>query len=191
MKFRRQRRVWKPTTSFASSPSWIARRISSGSTVPVVGSRPRDVDEVRERASGPRVANEARREVEVVVVEEDGRARIAVELVEHGVGERAVDRRRSPRSTRGAGRGRSLGSDGETPQVVLQEPQHRVRDDVVVPVVRVRVVRDEAQPDSSTRRAPSPRTPRRRSRPRQRDPRRSSRSRSTSRRGGARGCAAP
>ena len=36
----------------------------------------------------------------------------------------------------------------EAPQVVLQEPQHRVRDDVVVPVVRVLVVRDEAQPEA-------------------------------------------
>jgi hypothetical protein len=33
----------------------------------------------------------------------------------------------------------------EIPQIVLQEPQRRVRDDVVVPVVRLLVVRDEAQ----------------------------------------------
>jgi hypothetical protein len=35
---------------------------------------------------------------------------------------------------------------GERPQVVLQEPERRVRDDVVVPVVGGRVVRDEPQP---------------------------------------------
>ena len=89
MKFRRQRRVWKPTTSFASSPSWIARRISTGSTdqlsVPGHGM----CTKCTSARLRPRVPDDARRDVEVVVVEEDRCARIAIELVQDGVGERA------------------------------------------------------------------------------------------------------
>jgi hypothetical protein len=48
---------------------------------PVVGLRPRDVDEVGERRLGGPLAHEPRREVQVVVMEEHGRGGIAVELV--------------------------------------------------------------------------------------------------------------
>ena len=56
---------------------------------PAVGSRPRDVHEVHEPRLRPRVSNDARRDVEVIVVEEDRCARIAIELVQDGVGESA------------------------------------------------------------------------------------------------------
>ena len=114
--------------------------------VPVVGLRPRDVDEVRKQRVGRALAYEPRREIEVVVVEEDRCLGVGLELVGHrrrealvhahvavrpGVLERDVDRRRV----------------GQLPQVVLQKPEHRVRDDVVEPVVGRLVVRDEPEAD--------------------------------------------
>ena len=114
--------------------------------VPVVRLRPRDVDEMREQRVRRTVADESRREIEVVVVEEHRRLGCRVQLLDDRVREplvhprvavcprvleRDVDRRRV----------RKL------PEVVLQEPEHRVRDDVVEPVVRRRVVLDEPQPD--------------------------------------------
>ncbi len=83
---------------------------------PAVGADPRDVDEMREPRLRTPVANEARREIEVVVVEEDRRAGLALELVADRVGEVAVDRRvarvpglaeRSRRSTGSASRSQS------------------------------------------------------------------------------------
>src|ERR671934_381096 len=62
-----------------------------GEHVPVVRLRPRDVHEVRERRVRRLVADHARREVEVVVVEEDGRLGLALELGEHRIREPAVD----------------------------------------------------------------------------------------------------
>jgi hypothetical protein len=89
-------------------------------------------------------ADKSRRHVEVVVVEEDRRVRLALELVEHGLGEVPVDRDVPllPRVVEGLV---DLGRRGQAPQVVLHEPEHRVGDDVVVPVVRGRVVGDETQ----------------------------------------------
>ena len=89
-KLSRQRCVWKPTTSFASSPSWIAARRPGGQPAPRLRRRPRDVDEVRERRVRPRRRGRPRREVEVVVVEPDRRVRVVVELLEHRGSDRLV-----------------------------------------------------------------------------------------------------
>ena len=111
--------------------------------VPVVRLRPGNVDEVREQRIRCLLPHHARREVEVVVVEEDRRLGLGLELLEDrfrealvharvalvpGVLKRDVDRRRV----------------GQLPEVVLQEPQHRVRDDVVEPVVGDLVVSHES-----------------------------------------------
>ena len=79
-------RVWKPTTSLASSPSWIARahrlrQHASSSPAPGHGMWTK----CESSASGPRGRTIARREVEVVVVEPDRRVRA---------------RRRAPRARR-------------------------------------------------------------------------------------------
>ena len=78
---------------------------------------------------------------------------------------------------------------GERPEVVLEEPERRVRDDVVEPVVGARSwatsrsrYGEPSRATSSIARRPPPRRPP--------GPRRSSRSRSRSRRGARRGCAA-
>ena len=111
---------------------------------PVVRHRPRDVDELRHERVGHALPHEGRRDVEVVVVEEDRRIGLTVELLDDrvrkpavhghvalapGVVKTVVDVRRARKP----------------PEVVLDEPQHRVRDHVVVPVVRRRVVGDEPQ----------------------------------------------
>ena len=62
-----------------------------GEDAPVVGHRPGDVDEVREQRVGHALAHERRRDVEVVVVEEDRRVGLALELGDDGVGEALVD----------------------------------------------------------------------------------------------------
>ena len=84
--------------------------------VPVVRLRPRDVDEVRRHDAGPRLPDERRREVEVVVVEEHRRVGLALELLERRRGERLVDRhvaRRSrPRAAPARSRERSPGPRG-------------------------------------------------------------------------------
>ena len=70
MKFSRQRSAWKPTTSFASRPSWMALLIGSRQDAPEVGLGPGDVHEVSERRAGALIADEPRRQVQVIVVEE-------------------------------------------------------------------------------------------------------------------------
>jgi hypothetical protein len=77
-------------------------------------------------------------------VEEDGRVRIALELLDHRLGECTVDRYVSlePRVVDAVVDARSR---GEVPEMVLEKPQHRVGDDVVEPVVRLLVVRDHSQ----------------------------------------------
>ena len=112
---------------------------------PVVGHRPRDVHEVRHQRVRSPLAHEPRRDVEVVVVEEDGRVRLALELGDDGVGERLVDGDVAvvPCVVEAVV---DVGCGREPPEVVLDEPQHRVRDHVVVPVVGGRVVRDQVEP---------------------------------------------
>ena len=79
-------------------------------------------------------------------MEEDLRVGVAVELLEHRVGERAVHRAGSRPRQAMRNDGSMSGADGEPPEVVLDEPERAVGDDVVVAVVRELVVRDEAQP---------------------------------------------
>jgi hypothetical protein len=64
-----------------------------GKHVPVVGLRPGDVDEVREQRLGGLLPNEARGEVELVVVEEHRSAGLDLELLEHRLGEALVHAR--------------------------------------------------------------------------------------------------
>ncbi len=87
--------------------------------------------------------DERGRDVEVVVVEEDGRRRLALELLEDGVGEGPVHRHVAllPGAAEVVVR-----VVLELPEAVLDEPERGVRDDVVVEVVRGRPVRDEPQP---------------------------------------------
>ena len=110
---------------------------------PGVGLGPRDVDEVVQEHVRPRVADELGRGVEVVVVEHHDGALDAFELLDHRVGEVAVDdlvavlvglHLPAP----------DVGRVREVPEVVLDEPQHRVRDHVVEAVVGLGVGLDEA-----------------------------------------------
>ena len=118
---------------------------------PVVGLRPRDVHEVRQHRVGRRLPDEPRREVEVVVVKKNGRVRLGLEFLEHGVGEALVDADVPllPRVPHGVIDGRRV---RELPQVVLEKPEDRICDDVVEPVVLALVV--SHQPESKLRAVP-------------------------------------
>ena len=114
--------------------------------VPVVRLRPRNVHEVLQRRVGPCVADVSRREVQVVVVEEHRRTGLTVELLEDRGGEVPVHDLvpLRPRTVQSVVEARLL---LQVPEVVLDEPERRVRDDVVEPVVGARVVRDEPEPE--------------------------------------------
>ena len=116
---------------------------------PVVRLRPGNMDKVRERRVGRLLADDPRCQVEVIVLEENCRVRLCLELLEDcccealvdadvplvpGVLKAVIDR----------------GGVGELPEVVLEKPQHRVRDHVVEPVVGSRVVVDQAQAERRT-----------------------------------------
>ena len=77
-------------------------------------------------------------------MEEDRRVGLTLELLEHGRGEAGVDGS-VPVMPRRMERAIDLRRVCELPQRMLDEPQHRVRDDVVVPIVRLLVVRDQVQ----------------------------------------------
>ena len=104
------------------------------------------MDEVHERCIRALLADELGRKVEVIVVEEHGRTGIAVELLEHGCRERRVDLDVAvvPGRVEPVIDGRPV---RELPEVVVDEPEHRVRHDVVKPVVGLLVVRDQPQPE--------------------------------------------
>ncbi len=114
-----------------------------GQHAPGVGLGPRDVDEVVQEDVGAGLAHDGRQRVEVVVVDHHDRVLLAVDLLDDGLREVVVD-----------GLVALLeGLDlvladvrrvGQVPQVVLDEPQHRVGDDVVEAVVGLRVGDDEA-----------------------------------------------
>ena len=91
---------------------------------------------------GPRLADERRRRVEVVVVEHHERVVLALDRADHRLGEVPVHRHVA--LVPGV---RLLLADvgrvREVPQVVLDEPQDRVRDHVVEAVVGVRVGLDQ------------------------------------------------
>ena len=78
-------------------------------------------------------------------MEEDGRVRLTLERVEGRRRERLVDRHVAVRPGV-VDRDVEVGRDTEPPEVVLQEPERRVREHVVEAIVGLRVVRDEAQP---------------------------------------------
>ena len=115
-----------------------------GQHAPEIGLGPRNVDEVDKRSVRLCVSDEPRREVEVVVVEEDGSVRLRLELGECRIRKRTVDGHVAvfPGVVQPAV---DVGRVGEGPQVVLQEPERRVGDDVVEPVVGGRIVVDEAE----------------------------------------------
>jgi len=113
--------------------------------VPVVRLRPRDVHEVGGDHLRSSCADDARREVQVVVVEEDGRLRLPLELLERRCREPLVDGHVAlpPCLVQ---RRIEVGTATEPPEVVVQEHERRVRDRVVEAVVGHRVMGDEPQP---------------------------------------------
>ena len=112
--------------------------------VPVVRLRPRHMCEVHERRVRHCVPDEPRCEIEVIVVEEDGRVRLIVELLEDCSRKTRVDGD-VPLVPGRVKSGVDCGRVRELPEVVLDEPQHGIRDDVVKAVVRLTLVADEAQ----------------------------------------------
>ena len=114
-----------------------------GQHAPGVGLGPRDVDEVVQEDVGPRLADERRQRVEVVVVDHHHRLLDALDLLEDRAREVLVDDvvAELERLDLVAADVRGV---GEVPQVVLDEPQHRVGEDVVEAVVGVGVGGDEA-----------------------------------------------
>ena len=113
---------------------------------PRVRLRPRDVHEVVQEDVRPRLADHRRQRVEVVVVDHHDRLVLALDLVDHGLGQVAVDDLVAilervhlvPADVRRV---------AQVPEVVLDEPEHRVGDDVVEAVVGVVVGLDEADPE--------------------------------------------
>ena len=113
--------------------------------VPVVGLRPRDVNEVRGHDVRPCFPHQARGEVQVVVVEEDRRVGLTLELLERRSSQRLVDRHVSVAPGRVQLRP-EVGSGPQAPEVVLQKPESRVRKHVVEAVVGDRIVCHQPQP---------------------------------------------
>ena len=116
---------------------------AGGQHAPGVRLRPRDVHEVVQERVGPRLADHRRQRVELVVVDHHDRLVEAVDLLEHRVGEVPVDDVVAelerldlvPADVRRV---------ALVPQVVLDEPEHRVGEDVVEAVVGLGVGGDEA-----------------------------------------------
>src|SRR3954452_9091075 len=113
-----------------------------GKDSPVVGLRPRDVHEVTHRRVRRALPYETGRHIEVVVVEEDIRFGVARELLDDRVRKPVVDGQVPLRPREMEPVVDVWGLD-EAPEVVLREPEDRVRDDVVIEVVRLRIVRDQ------------------------------------------------
>ena len=105
---------------------------------PRVGLRPRDVDEVVQEHVRTCAAHQVREGVQVVVVDHHDRLLGALELLDDGAREILVDDVVAELE-----RLDLLAADvrrvGQVPQVVLDEPQHRVGEHVVEAVVGVRV----------------------------------------------------
>jgi hypothetical protein len=126
--------------SFANRPVKISSR---GEHPPGVGLRPGDVDEVVQKHVWARSAHEVGERVEVVVVHHHHRLLAALELLDHGPREILVDDVVAELERLDLGPA-DVGRVGEIPQVVLDEPQHRVGEHVVEAVVRLWVAVDEA-----------------------------------------------
>ena len=115
-----------------------------GQHAPGVGLRPGDVDEVVQEDVGPRAADEVGKRVEVVVVNHHHRLGVVAQLLHDGSREVFVDH--VVAELEGLDLlAPDVGGVGEVPEVVLDEPQHRVREDVVEAVVGLRVGDDEPQ----------------------------------------------
>ena len=101
---------------------------------PRVRLRPGDVDEVLEEGVGPRRADDRGRRVQVVVVEHHQRLLARLDRPQDRLGDVVVDHRVA--GVPGVGLLLAdVGGVGEVPEVVLDEPQDRVRDHVVEAVV--------------------------------------------------------
>ena len=119
---------------------------------PRVRLRPRDVDEVVQEHVRPRAAHQVGQRVQVIVVDHHDRFVGALELLHDRPREVLVDDvvaelERLDLLAADVRRVRQI------PQVVLDEPQHRVGEHVVEAVVRVRVADDQAHLVLAARRA--------------------------------------
>jgi hypothetical protein len=112
---------------------------------PGVGLRPWDVDEVVQERIAPLAPHQRRQRVEVVVVDHHDRLVTVGDLVQHRPRQVLVDDvvAELERLDLVAPDVRRV---GQVPQVVLDEPQHRVREHVVEAVVGVRLGGDELDP---------------------------------------------
>ena len=157
--------------------------------VPVVRLRPRDVEEVRRHDFGSRLPHQARREVQVVVVEENRGVGLAVELLDApprpAPRSRARTRRSRPRAAPARSRAPSRAPRGSAARTRGSGSRARCKSG--------HMQRDRARRAAAGRRRRRP-SPRRTSRPARRPPPcppRSSRSPPTSRRDGRAGLPAP
>ena len=120
-------------------PRYLGRQDGPG-----VGPDPRDVDEEGDPSIRAHLADERGDEVEVVVVDVERRAGSPIELCDRRLGDRAVGGRIAVAPRHGqVGVRVAL----EAPQTVLHEPEDRVRDDAVEQAIRLRIVRDEPEPE--------------------------------------------
>ena len=119
-----------------------------GEQFPVAGCRPGDVDELMDAGVRELVPDHPGHEVELIVVHHHERLqRGAARLLHDGVGELPVhvDVAGVPGVVDGGVDARGVGG---TPHVVLEEPEQRVADDVVVLVVGAPCGGDEADGDA-------------------------------------------
>ena len=103
--------------------------------MPVLGRGPRYVNEVLDDGLRHSLAHELGQQVEVIIVADDyGGLLQGPGLIDHGVGEGLVHRYVAgfPGIMHG---GIDVGVVGRVPHVVLQEPEQRIAEDVVVLVV--------------------------------------------------------
>ncbi len=112
---------------------------------PVVRLGPRYVDEVGDRLIRGAIADESRGQVVVIVVEEDRGPGLALEFGDDHLRDAPVDSRVAlcPGVVDPCVDVRCV---REPPEVVLDEPQDRVGNHVVIEVVRLGIVGDEPQP---------------------------------------------
>src|SRR5450756_2033342 len=132
------RRPPRSTQSRSSAASDVYKRQAQlrRQDPPVVRLGPGNVHELLQEDFRRRGTHERRREVQMVVVQYDEMpAAVAADLVDDRLGEQAIDRHVAVMPG-----GDLVLADirvpAEVPQVVLDEPQHRVGDDVVEEAVR-------------------------------------------------------
>ena len=126
-----------------------------GQHAPRVRLRPRDVHEVVQEDVRPRAADDRRQRVQVVVVHHHDGLLDPVDLLDDRLGEVVVDHLVA------VVEGLDLAAPhvrgvGEVPEVVLDEPQHRVGDDVVEAVVGLGIGGDEPHLVLAARRGADP-----------------------------------